>query len=102
MSDVDELEDQREKLNERLPKALQADWTVIPKPLLKQVFVIGLLMGAAFALTVVGFVLDMPNLRLAMPIVFFGLMALRKWWPWWRGDASEDQLRRAVDGESTT
>jgi len=93
----DQLDKLREKLVERLPETLREDWIVVPKRMPLQVFLVGLLFGASLALMIVGFVIDERRLVWGWPLVTACLMAATKWWPWWRGDRSRDQLRVVRD-----
>ncbi|MCA8941105.1 MAG: hypothetical protein KDB80_00980 [Planctomycetes bacterium] len=95
MSSDDNVDRDLDRLVERLPEILRDEWVVIPKHSIQQIAIVGLLIGAAGALLVVGIVFDISSLRWAWPAVVVGLMAATRFWPWWRGDRYLEQLQRA-------
>lgn len=65
-----------------LPPDLRSQWAVVPRDVLYQALLVGGLLGAGIALSIVGFVLDVRALWLAFPVA--GLLALlqNKFFPW--------------------
>lgn len=94
-NDDDDVDRELDRLVERLPEILRDEWVVLPKHSILQISIVSMLLGAAGALLVVGFVLDISGLRWTWPAVVAGLMAARKFWPWWRGEQQLEQLRRS-------
>ncbi len=95
MTQDDETNRDLDRLVERLPEILRDEWVVLPKHSIRQISIVSLLLGAGIALMIAGFVLDVPELRWAWPVVIVGLMAAMKFSPWWRGDRHLEQLRQA-------
>ena len=96
MSKDDDLDPYLDQLGQQLPELLRKDWVVLPKHLVNQYCIASLVLGAATALMIVGFALDIAGLRWAWPAVGASLIAARKYWPWWRGDRYAEQLRHAM------
>lgn len=95
MNDQHDLDRDLDTLIQRLPEALRAGWVVIPRSVLRQASMVGLVLGSAATLMVVGFALDISGLKWVWPLVVAGLMLATRLWPWWRGDRAMDQLRRS-------
>ena len=96
MSKDDDLDPFLDRLDQQLPELLRKDWVVMPKHTVNQYCIICLVLGAATALMIVGWALDIAGLRWTWPAVAVSLMAARKYWPWWRGDRYAEQLRQAM------
>lgn len=93
----DDLDHDLDRITERLPESLRRDWIVVPKRVVLQVAVVGLLLGASAALLVAGHVLDVPALKWTWPVVVGALMIATRFVGWWRGDRFVEQLRRTRD-----
>lgn len=96
MSKDDDLDPYLDRLGQQLPELLRKDWVVLPKHSVHQYCIASLVLGAATALMIVGFALDIAGLRWTWPAVGASLIAARKYWPWWRGDRYAEQLRQAM------
>lgn len=88
-----DLDRDLDRLVQELPAALREEWCVVPRRFLLQVFLVGLVLGAAVALVVLSYVYDLAGLSWAWPIVVVALMLMTRFVPWWRGDRFEEQLR---------
>jgi hypothetical protein len=95
MSEDDDTDRDLDKLVERLPDILRDEWVVIPKHSVQQICIVGMLIGSATALLIVGVAFDISGLKWVWPLVIVGLMLATKLWPWWRGDRYMEQLRLA-------
>ncbi|MFG0319536.1 MAG: hypothetical protein ACF8XB_19855 [Planctomycetota bacterium JB042] len=99
MTDDATLDRDLEQLRRALPEPLREDWVVVPKSLLIQVFLVGLLIGAAFALLAVRAIYGIEELTWAVPVALVSMMLAARFVPWWRGDKAEQQLRKARSEE---
>lgn len=80
---------------ELLPEPMQDRWAVVPRATLYQLFMVGALIGAGVAMSVVGFTSGPGWLRYAFPISLI-LAQLMNWLiPWERG--AMRQLREITD-----
>ncbi|MCR9247771.1 MAG: hypothetical protein NXI31_22315 [bacterium] len=78
-----------------LPAALRREWVVVPRRLLLQLFLLGLLMGSAVALYVMGKIYDVEALRWTIPVALIAPMLAVKLSPWWRAERPLRDLRKA-------
>ena len=96
MSKDDDLDPDLDQLGRQLPRLLRERWMVLPKHSVQQACIVSYVLGAATALMIVGFALDIAGLRWTWPVVGASLIAARKYWPWWRGERYTEQLRQAM------
>lgn len=93
--DDEKLERELDQLTERLPEVLRGEWVVIPRATITQISVVCLLVGAALALLIAGFLEGVDWMTWSWPVVIGGLMLVTRFVPWWRGDRQIEQLRQA-------
>ena len=75
--DEPEVDRRLDELLRCLPEPLRSRWAVVPKRELNYTVFVAMVIGAAIALTVVGFVLDHEVLAHTWPLALAGLVLLR-------------------------
>ena len=95
---MDDFDRDLDRLAAGIPEDLREEWCVVPRRVLLQAFLAGLLFGGSAVLVGVGFAYDQPALRWAWPVVVVTLMLLTRFVPWWRGDRFEAQARAGRPG----
>jgi len=82
-----------DRLVEHLPEELRKDWVVVPRRVLMQAQIAGLLIGAGIATMVIGWVYGLPELKWGFVVAVVPLFMANKALGWWRGDDLARQLR---------
>ena len=91
----EQIDQELDRLVGELPEPLRKDWCVVPRRLLMQVFVVGILFGGSLALVVLSLFVEVEGLSWAYPVVVIALLVATRYFPWWRGDRLERQLAAA-------
>jgi len=90
--DDKELDQMVDDLTHYLPAPLRNDWVVIPKVVIHKTALAMALFGAAVALSIVGFALNIREMTWPLPVLLATMAFATKFVPWWREDRFIDQL----------